>query len=117
MAHPWVRHFAALLLCGGLYIGFLSAQENGDAKKNPPPASEWQLPKVLKENKAPASVQDLRDIEKHVQKVLDKVMPSVVGVQVGGGQGSGVIIKEDGTILTAGHVSGDPNKKAKVILT
>jgi hypothetical protein len=52
-----------------------------------------------------------------VQKVLKKVMPAVVGVRVGPGQGSGVIIREDGTILTAGHVSGKPKKDAVIIMT
>ena len=35
MAHPWVRFFAVLLLGGGLYLGFVSAQENGADKKAP----------------------------------------------------------------------------------
>jgi V8-like Glu-specific endopeptidase len=111
--NPWLRHFAALFICGGLYLGFVSAQEDAKEKQDPP-AKLWKLPAVLEQNRAPTSVEELREIEKHVQKVLEKVRPSVVSVQVGFGQGSGVIISEDGTILTAGHVSGNPKQNATV---
>src|SRR5437868_14425203 len=116
MSHPWIRRLAALFVCGTLYLGFVTAQESADAKKAPAAAKEWQLPAVLKENRSPTSIQELRDIESHVQKVVEKVMPSVVGLQIGAGQGSGVIIREDGTILTAGHVSGEHNKPAFIKL-
>src|SRR5439155_1515224 len=39
----------------------------------------------------------------------------VVGVRFGPGQGSGVIVSADGTILTAGHVSGTPNRNGIII--
>ena len=55
-------------------------------------------------------------MEMHTQKVLQKVIPAVVGVRVGQGQGSGVIVNEEGFILTAGHVSGKPGQTAIVIL-
>jgi S1-C subfamily serine protease len=113
--HPWARYFAALLFCGGLYLGFASAQEGADAKKSPPPVKLFELPQALNKP-VPENAADLRDIEKHVQNVLEKVMPAVVGVRVGFGQGSGVIVSEDGTVLTAGHVSGAPNKNAVVVL-
>jgi serine protease Do len=113
--HPWVRYFAALLFCGGLYLGFASAQEGADKPKASPPDKVFELPQALNKP-VPENADDLRDIEKHVQKVLEKVMPAVVGVRVGFGQGSGVIVNEDGTILTAGHVSGTPNKNAAVVL-
>ena len=67
--HPWLRTFAALLLCGGLYLGFVSAQEPGDAKKSEPPKKLFELPKVLAKP-TPESPDELREIEKHVQKVL-----------------------------------------------
>jgi len=113
---PWFRFVAALLLSSGMYMGFASAQSGDDTKKTQPTASKlFDLPKVFAKP-SPTSVEELREIEKHVQKVVEKVMPAVVGVRVGPGQGSGVIVKEDGTILTAGHVSGKPDQNAKVIL-
>lgn len=114
MAGSWVRHVAALLVCGGVYFGFASAQP-GEEKKTLPKA-QFPLPMVLQKNAPAESVQDLRAIEQHVGKVLQKVMPSIVGLRIGAGQGSGVIIKSDGTILTAGHVSGKPDQSAAVIL-
>ncbi len=114
-ANSWFRFSALLLLCSGVYLSFVSAQEGSDKKKAAPKL--FQLPGVLQKNIPPATVEELRDMEKHVQEVLKKVMPAVVGVRVGPGQGSGVIINEDGTILTAGHVSGKPDQTAVVILT
>jgi serine protease Do len=43
-------------------------------------------------------------------------MPSVVGLRIGPGAGSGVIISADGYVLTAGHVSGKPDQKVSIIL-
>jgi serine protease Do len=44
------------------------------------------------------------------------VLPCTVGIQIGGASGSGVIVSEDGYVLTAGHVSGKPGSELKVIL-
>jgi serine protease Do len=58
----------------------------------------------------------MRDLQKRVQQVYKKVLPAVVGIQIGGSSGSGVIVSEDGYVLTAGHVSGKPESKCTVIL-
>src|SRR5262249_60443961 len=42
--------------------------------------------------------------------------PAVVNVKIGMGQGSGVIVSADGYILTAGHVSGPPNRTVEISL-
>lgn len=59
---------------------------------------------------APESVADLKAMQVHVQGITDKLTASTVGVQVGGAWGSGVIITKDGTVLTAAHVAGRPNR-------
>lgn len=64
----------------------------------------------------PESIDDLKAIQDHTKKVLEKVVPCTVGVQVGGASGSGVIVSKDGFILTAGHVSGRPGQKCTIIL-
>ncbi|HZZ82376.1 MAG TPA: trypsin-like peptidase domain-containing protein [Gemmataceae bacterium] len=107
MAGHWLRRGAALLLCGGIFIGFVAAQDDTKA---------FKLPKVIEKNATPANVDDLKQMEEHVQQVLKKVIPAVVGIRVGPGQGSGVIINEDGYILTAGHVSGKPGQTAVVVM-
>ena len=56
----------------------------------------------------PESVDDLKAIQEQTKKVVEKVTPCVVGIQIGGASGSGVIVSKDGIVLTAGHVSGTP---------
>jgi hypothetical protein len=49
----------------------------------------------------PESIDDLKVMEHHLDKVLARVLPSIVCVN---GQGSGVIVTRDGYVLTGGHV-------------
>ena len=65
---------------------------------------------------APKSLDDLQTIERRVQEIYKKVMPAVVGVQVGRAQGSGVIVSKDGYVMTAGHVVGAPGRDVTFIL-
>jgi serine protease Do len=75
-------------------------------------AQEKPLPALITR---PKNADDLRAIEAQVKQVVAKVLPSVVGVRIGAGQGSGVIVSEDGLILTAGHVINRPNLDAAVL--
>jgi S1-C subfamily serine protease len=110
----WLTYPAALLIVGCMYFTFVSAQSEGPKKAQPTDLND--MPKVLRDNAAPTTVEELRAIEAHVAKVVAKVMPTVVGVRVGPGQGSAVIVRADGTLLTAGHVSGKPGQNAFVHL-
>ncbi|PQO47265.1 S1C family serine protease [Blastopirellula marina] len=65
---------------------------------------------------APIDLSELRALERRVQEVAQKVIPCTVGVSVGGAQGSGVVVTEDGYVMTAGHVIGEPNRKATITL-
>jgi serine protease Do len=64
----------------------------------------------------PESIEELKTFQKQTREVLQKVIPATVGLRVGNAAGSGVIISKDGYILTAGHVSSDPDIKIQVIL-
>jgi serine protease Do len=64
----------------------------------------------------PETADDLRALQAEVKAVVARVAPAVVGLRVGGGQGSGVIISEDGYVLTAGHVSSAPDRDVIVLL-
>ncbi len=75
-----------------------------------------ELKSIFKDG-TPSSIDQLKAMQEHIIKVTKKVMPSVVGVQVGAASGSGVIISEDGYVLTAGHVVQTPNKVCRIILT
>jgi serine protease Do len=59
---------------------------------------------------------DLRALQARVEEVVTRVRPAVVGVRVGRGQGSGVIVTADGYVLTAGHVVEKPNANVTIIL-
>ena len=98
----------ALLFTFCLPISDLRAAEplKKDALDFPP-----SLTKLL-----PESLDDLRAIQEQTKKVLEKVIPCTVGVQIGGAAGSGVIVSKDGYVLTAGHVSGKPGQKCTIIL-
>lgn len=80
----------------------------------PAPALRAEQPPAL-EKSAPESIEDLKAIQKQTHEIVEKVMPSVVSVRVGGASGSGVIVSKDGFIMTAGHVSGAPNRDVVVI--
>jgi serine protease Do len=65
----------------------------------------------------PVSVDELKAIQEQVKVVTDKVIPVTVCLQVGAASGSGVIVSEDGLILTAGHVvAGKPGRQLTVVM-
>src|SRR5205823_6647096 len=87
---------AAIVLCSGMSV---AAEPVTKLIPNPPTA-------VTKSQ--PDSVDELKVFQKHVRDVIDKVIPCTVCLQIGGASGSGVIVSNDGLIMTAGHVSGEP---------
>ncbi len=64
---------------------------------------------------SPNTVEELETIQAQVEKVVPTLMSATVGISVGAAQGSGVIVSADGYILTAGHVSDDPNRECTLI--
>jgi serine protease Do len=98
MRHPPRFVFALLLSFTGL--AFL----HGESR---PPALDKPLPE---------NIRDLRAIQERVKKVVAKVTPATVGIRIGSAAGSGVIVSKDGYVLTAGHISGKPDRDAIVIL-
>jgi len=78
----------------------------------PTPARRADLPSAFA-GKAPASIADLRSMERHVEALVARASPAVVAVEVGSGSGSGVVISADGLVLTAGHVCGAPDRTVR----
>jgi len=102
--------FAILLSLASLVSLSLAADPPAVEPKDKKPPEALTKP-------APESVADLKAIQDEVKKVLKKAIPATVGIQIGPGSGSGVIVNKDGLILTAGHVSRDPGQNCTVIMS
>jgi serine protease Do len=98
-----------------LTLTFLAVSLSAPADPALKPAAQPTTKPVFLKN-ALDSLADLRALQAQVESVVAKVSPAVVGVRVNGGQGSGVIVSDDGYVLTAGHVSSKPNVDVIVIL-
>ncbi|MCD4657148.1 MAG: trypsin-like peptidase domain-containing protein [Planctomycetes bacterium] len=72
-------------------LGFTSAQDKVEA--------------VNLNYHTPQSIDDFQKLQAQIIKTVEKVRTSVVGVQIGGGSGSGTFISDDGWVLTAAHVT------------
>lgn len=126
---PWL--VAGLLFLAFLPIGPVAADDKEKADKNkvekidkdkadkadkvekkhePPP------PPAITFKSVPESAADLKSLQMRVRHVLKTAKPATVGLFIGASAGSGVIVSEDGYVLTAGHVSGDPDQEALIIL-
>ncbi|MEZ6057302.1 MAG: trypsin-like peptidase domain-containing protein [Planctomycetaceae bacterium] len=73
------------------------------------------VPEVF-QKAAPEGLADLRTIERHVQELVRRVQPFTVGIEIGRSHGSGVLVSEDGFVLTAGHVIMKPGTRCRIIL-
>jgi serine protease Do len=101
-----VTQSALLILAAGLTAAFsTAAAAAADAGFSP------AVEKLVPEN-----LEDLRAIQAQVQNVVRKVLPCTVGVRVGGAWGSGVIVRADGYVLTAGHVSAQADRDVTILL-
>jgi serine protease Do len=80
------------------------------------PTQEKRYPAVL-DTLIPQNRQDLLAIQLQVEEVITKVLPCTVAVRVGGSSGSGVIVRADGYVLTAGHVSAEPGRDVTLIFS
>lgn len=100
-----LAHFLIAPLVGLVLIAPIGAADKPTSTADPAPLT-----------KVPQTLQELKDLQQRVQEVYKKVLPAVVGVQIGGASGSGVIVTEDGYVLTAGHVSGKPDTECTLIM-
>lgn len=70
----------------------------------------------VNDKKAPEDRKDLETIQNTLIQSLPRARAATVCIEVGEGSGTGVIVSEDGLILTAAHVSGGVKKKVTVIM-
>src|SRR4051812_9752872 len=67
------------------------------------PAPKWDPSRVTQ----PEDLNELKALQATVNKVVVKCTPATVAVLYGASAGSGVIVNEDGLVLTAAHVIRD----------
>ncbi len=102
---------AVLLGCYVSRAWELNAAEAPAAKPPAPPAAVEEPANAV----VPKNVAELRALEKQVEQVSAKVIAAVVAVRVGAAQGSGVLVSEDGIVMTAGHVVGSPGRNVTFV--
>ncbi|MEI6673924.1 MAG: trypsin-like peptidase domain-containing protein [Verrucomicrobiota bacterium] len=70
----------------------------------------------VNDKKAPENRKDLETIQTALTDALGKARNATVCIELAQGSGSGVLVSEDGLVLTASHVSGGVNKDLTVVL-
>ncbi len=121
------RRFLSLLLAWTLGLalptGHLPLWGDEPVKQAPSTVSETGKPPLGRElgaerqaakpvapplRNSPTSAEDLAAIQTAIQQAVAKGLPATVGITIRGTFGSGVVVTEDGYILTAGHVAAVP---------
>lgn len=74
---------------------------------------KWNIARTT----SPESEEEVRALQDTIKDVVDRVTPATVGLFVGQGAGSGVIVRDDGLILTAAHVIGEPGTPMRIVLS
>ena len=102
---------ALLMLMGAAPPVPAKVPDKKDLAKKEDPALPPALARATPEN-----IEDLKAIQKQTKLVLEKVVPATVGLRIGSAAGSGVIVNEEGYVLTAGHVSGTADRPVEILL-
>jgi serine protease Do len=113
-----------VLAVGLFWLGWMAAaladdaakpQEAASAKSVAPAEPAKQLVSVSKNT--PTSTADLLNLQAAIEQAAQIGLPATVGISIGGTFGSGVIVTEDGYVLTAGHVVGNtPGRDVTIIM-
>ena len=102
------RQLRPAAVCLVLLAGVAAPARAVDSAKEP-----WEPLRTS----SPDTPEELKALQDRVKKVVDQVTPTVVAVLIGPGAGSGVIVRDDGLVLTAAHVIGNkPGAALKIVL-
>tara|TARA_B110000003_G_scaffold107123_2_gene109505 strand:+ start:9795 stop:11927 length:2133 start_codon:yes stop_codon:yes gene_type:complete len=58
-----------------------------------------------------------KDLDRILRKIAPDLVDATVAIMINGGSGSGVIVSPEGLVITAAHVTNDPKKQMKVLLS
>ena len=105
---------AGAVLCGVLSSSVGVSQESRPSllEKDSPQA---QRVSAIFSGSVPRNVDDLLAMQKKQRQVAAKVLQYTVSIRVGAAQGSGVIVSENGYVLTAAHVAGKAGRRAYIM--
>ncbi|MEM7783989.1 MAG: S1C family serine protease, partial [Planctomycetota bacterium] len=111
---PFGSFIVCILFCG-LPVQAQEETVQSDLAAAVEPESEESnlsdISELLFNGKEPTSVEQLRAMETHFAELAEKVYAATVNIQMGGAQGTGVVVSDDGYILTAAHVINVSNLK------
>ena len=108
---PPFRLVAAQLLIAVVVMGGFASSSLAEVNA---PVSDSRLEEILSGDE-PRNLAELQAMQAHVQQLIKKVMPTVVSIEMRASQGSGVVVTEDGYVLTAGHVISNKRNKQAII--
>jgi len=92
------RWVAGVGVCFALVI-----TSNPNRASDPKSDVKWETARTTQ----PEDLEELKALQARVKTVVDKCTPSTVAILIGFGAGSGVIVSDDGLVLTAAHVIAD----------
>lgn len=109
-ATTWlVAAIIALTVMGLGVAAPLAGQETG-------PTLSASLERVYGLGTPPASLEDLRLMDRHQQSLVKALTKVTVALQIGATRGSGVLVSKEGHVLTAAHVAGQAGLDVRIIM-
>jgi len=126
------RHFAIVSVAFFvLFVIYRSDLQAKDSKTKSQKVSQIDFSKIpakalksfpadLKDNwddTLPQTVKELQRFEEVTTKLAPLYRKATVGIQAGGGQGSGVVVSPQGHVLTAAHVVGEVGNKVTIVFS
>jgi serine protease Do len=104
------RQSSRWIVCFPIICALLLVASASNRAADPKEDVKWDTTRITE----PEDLEDLKALQNRVKKVVDKCTPCTVAILIGFGAGSGVIVSEDGLVLTAAHVitGEDPFGKA-----
>lgn len=98
---------ARLAACFAFVLAFAAAAS--PAADPAPAVPKWDPARTT----GPEDLTELKSLQASVKEVVDKCTPATVAILYGSSSGSGVIVSEDGLVLTAAHVIRDYEAPSK----